>query len=264
MVYSAALKGLLRMCLGRAPEPSACRPGAPLVLVADGVGGFDLCGAGLRYAAVAAGVDLDVRILTWGHGWGRWHSDLTDVANHRTQAEALVGLVREARADRPERPVFLLGKSGGSGVVVRALEDLPADSVEAAVLIAPALSPEYDLSRALRAVRRELVVFWSPLDLIVLGLGTRLFGTVDRVHSAAAGLTSFRRPAGVAEPSYAKLRQVRWIPKMASTGYLGGHVGPDLPAFLKGYVIPLFSQAGSDADRAEIPGPLQAAPAAGR
>ncbi len=39
---------------------------------------------------------------------------------------------------------------------------------------------------------------------------------------------------------YAKLRQVRWVPRMAATGYLGGHVGPDSPVFLKNYVVPLL------------------------
>ena len=63
------------------------------------------------------------------------------------------------------------------------------------MLLAPALSPGYDLTAALRAVRREIVVFWSPLDLIVLGAGTRLFGTIDRVKTVGAGLVGFRVPA---------------------------------------------------------------------
>ena len=61
-------------------------------------------------------------------------------------------------------------------------------------MLAPALSPTYDLSRALRAVRREMVVFWSPLDVIILGAGTRVFGTIDRVKTASAGLVGFRVP----------------------------------------------------------------------
>ena len=55
--------------------------------------------------------------------------------------------------------------------MVKALEDLPIGSVEAVVLLAPAISPDYDLSKALKAVSREMVVFWSPLDVIVLGAG---------------------------------------------------------------------------------------------
>jgi hypothetical protein len=40
--------------------------------------------------------------------------------------------------------------------------------------------------------------------------------------------------------AYKKLRQVRWSPRMSSTGYLGGHLGPDSPRFLKKYVVPLL------------------------
>jgi pimeloyl-ACP methyl ester carboxylesterase len=151
------------------------------------------------------------------------------------------------RAEAPTVPVFLVGKSGGTGLVVKALEHLPGDAVETAVLLSPALSPRYDLTAALRAVRRQMVVFWSPLDLIVLGAGTRIFGTIDGIKSVSAGMVGFRPPAqgagaGDADVAaqYRKLQQVRWGPRMATTGYLGGHVGPDNPAFLRKYVIPLL------------------------
>ena len=62
------------------------------------------------------------------------------------------------------------------------------------MLLSPALSPTYDLAPALSAVRREMVVFWSPLDVIVLGLGTRIFGTIDRIKTVSAGLVGFRGP----------------------------------------------------------------------
>ena len=241
MLYTALLKSVFRSLYGEPPEASAAAEGVGLVLVADGVGGLDLCGTGLKYEVARAGLPLAVRIVPWGHGLGRWHADLTRVENHAARAAELAAEVAEFRAQKPGAPVFLVGKSGGTGVVVRALEGLPADAVEAAVLIAPALSPGYDLSRALQAVRRELVVFWSPLDLIVLGLGTRLFGTVDRARSVSAGLVGFRRPPGGDPAPYAKLRQVRWRPEMAGTGYLGGHVGPDVPAFLRKYVLPLLT-----------------------
>jgi hypothetical protein len=81
------------------------------------------------------------------------------------------------------------------------------------------------------------------MDLVVLGAGTRIFGTIDRVKSVAAGLVGFRVPRSLDDSDraqYAKLRQVRWRPAMASTGYLGGHVGSDSPAFLRRYVVPLL------------------------
>ena len=130
-------------------------------------------------------------------------------------------------------------------MIVRALESLAETEtqVSGVVLIAPALSPRYDLSRALEAVRGEMVVFWSPFDVFVLGAGTGIFGTIDRVQGVSAGLVSFKVPSDFndrAKAQYKKLRQVSWRPGMASTGYLGGHVGPDSPAFLRKYVVPLL------------------------
>lgn len=242
MIYTTLLSKAFRLIYGE-PAESEAEPGpeSGLVIVADGVGGLDLCGTALKHVIGSGGAGHRVRLRAWGHGLGRWHRDLTDVANHEAQAASMAAEVAAWRADRPGSPVYLLGKSGGSGVVVRALEGLPADSVEAAVLLAPALSPDYDLTRALEAVRREMVVFWSPFDVFVLGLGTRVFGTIDRVRSVSAGLVGFRG-------EWAKLRQVRWRPSMASSGNLGGHVGPDSPAFLRRYVVPLLTaEPASDA-----------------
>ena len=226
------------------------------MLVADGVGGLDLCGTALRYVLGAEGLHYAFHVFPWGHGFGRWLADLTSVSNRDAKAALLADAVRRFRARQPDDPVFLVAKSGGSGVVVKALEQLEENSVCRAVLLSPALSPRYDLTAALRAVSKEMVVFWSPWDVIVLGAGTRVFGTADRVRTASAGMTGFHLPdAASSSPAagsddertrqYAKLRQVRWAPRMARTGYLGGHVGPDSPIFLRNYVVPLL-RAGPD------------------
>jgi hypothetical protein len=254
LLYTTLLKTLFRARYGETPDPTAGREVRGLVLVADGVGGLDLCGTGLRHAIGTEGVPYLVEVVPWGHGLGRWHADLTNAVNRDLRAREVAESATAFRAERPGMPVFLVGKSGGTGVVVKALEHLPADAVEAAVLISPAISPSYDLSRALAAVRREMVVFWSPYDVFVLGAGTRIFGTIDRIRTVSAGLVGFRTPPTSADGDgdgdgdgedtrrarYRKLRQVRWRPAMARTGYLGGHVGPDNPAFLRKYVVPLL------------------------
>lgn len=243
MLYSSLVKGAFRTWYGEPPDLSAEHEGHGLVLVADGVGGLDLCGTALRYVMGSLRIPHTVKVVSWGHGFGRWHADLTNVRNRDQRAQEIASEVTEFRTRVPGAPVFLVGKSGGTGLVVKALEHLPENTVEAVVLLSPALSPSYDLSRALQAVRREMVVFWSPLDVFVLGLGTRIFGTIDRIKCVSAGLVGFRpqTPCNGSEPDqYTKLRQVRWTPKMARTGYLGGHVGPDNPAFLRKYVIPLL------------------------
>src|SRR5271167_2643193 len=67
------------------------KPGSArgLVLVADGVGGFDMCGIALRYVLAAEKLPYAVEIFPWGHGFGRWLADLTDAANRDEQARIL-------------------------------------------------------------------------------------------------------------------------------------------------------------------------------
>jgi hypothetical protein len=216
-----------------------------LVLVAGGVGGFDLSATGLRYVLAAERLPCAVAVVPWGHGLGRWHADLTDVANRDAKARLVVETIRAYKTDRPSDPVFLVAKSGGAGVVVKTLELLDHQEVERAVLLAPALSPTYDLSGALRAVRNDVVVFWSPLDFVILGVGTRIFGTVDRIRTVGAGMVGFQPPSagsldGASGSPYDKLHQVRWRPSMAAAGHYGGHWGPESPVFLRKYVAPLL------------------------
>jgi hypothetical protein len=217
-----------------------------LVMVIGGVGGMDWCGFALRRLLKNRQPPYAIQIFPWGLGFGRWHADLTNIINRDAKAQLIAETIRLYHDDQPGRPVFVVAKSGGAGVAVKALELLDEKAVERVILLAPALSPYYDLTAALHAVRREMVVFWSPLDLIVLGAGTRVFGTIDRVRTVGAGLVGFRVPAVSAAktaPSreYGKLRQVRWHPRMAASGNLGGHMGPDSPFFLRKYVVPLLA-----------------------
>ncbi len=249
---SHLVEPLYRLFFGRPPDSGGDATRARgLVLIADGVGGLDMLGTGLRFVAGAERLPYTVGVVSWGHGFGRWFADLTDAANRDRQAGLVAEAVRSFQSAQPDDPVFLVGKSGGTGVMVKALEELDEESVERVVLLAPALSPGYDLTPSLRAVRSDVVVFWSPYDVIILGAGTRLFGTIDGVRSVGAGLVGFVTP-GPDDPDperirqYAKLRPVRWEPRMASTGYLGGHFGPDSPIFLRKYVVPLLRVGDAD------------------
>jgi pimeloyl-ACP methyl ester carboxylesterase len=245
MIYTKFISILFRIWYGEFPVlPEGSETG--LVLVADGCGGVELCEMAMRQVMGEQGGRCRVKPVRWGHGFGRWFADLTDVANHEAQSRVIVAEVLGWLERNPSKPVFLVGKSGGTWIVVKAMEDLPVRSVEAVVLLAAAISPGYDLSKALRAVNRELVSFWSPLDVIVLGIGTWLFKTTDRVRSFSAGLVGFRRPETLDDEGlglYERLKQIRWRPIMARTGYFGGHVGPDSPAFLRKYVVPLLTRA---------------------
>jgi len=136
------------------------------------------------------------------------------------EARRLAEHVADLLACRPEAPVYLFGCSAGAHVATRALELLPAGaSVESVALLAAAVSPWRDLTPALEHVRRKLVCTSSPLDCLLLGLGTTLFGTGDRVHAPSAGMIGLRH-ASAADPHVV---QLRWRPAMLALGWLGEH-----------------------------------------
>src|SRR5207244_4975619 len=110
------------------------------------------------------------------------------------------------RAD-PHRRIIITSHSAGTGIAVWALENLP-DNVQIATLLMmqSALSPTYDLSKALAHVRGQAYSFWSILDPVVGG-GTKLLGTVDRVNTEAAGHVGFISPKSADPGQYQKLMQ---------------------------------------------------------
>ena len=117
--------------------------------------------------------------------------------------------------------------------------------MERGVFLAPAVSPGYDLTRALRALRRELVVFWSPLDLLVLGAGTRLFGTVDRVKTDAAGRVGFRVPEHPAVAGqYEKFVQYPYDPDWMRFRNNGEHIGPMMRPFAREVIAAVIQGRG--------------------
>ena len=123
------------------------KPG--VVFIAEGVGGFDVSAAAARWAWPRAGVPHEVRQFEWSHGWGHVFKDLQDAAHLAQKARELAAEVRRVKADDPERPVYLVGKSGGSGLVLLAAEQLPPRTLERIILLSSAVSPAYDLRPAL-------------------------------------------------------------------------------------------------------------------
>ena len=114
--------------------------------------------------------------------------------------------------------------------------------VENVVMIAPALSPDYDLTGALRHVRGSMYVIYSEFDSLVLGVGTTLFGTIDGVQMEAAGKVGFVRPAGGDEGEYRKVMQVPYEPEWARYGNYGDHIGGMMRRFVEAVVTPMVME----------------------
>jgi hypothetical protein len=212
-----------------------------VVFVVGGIGGFDILGKSAQLALPRAGVPHEIRDFVWTHGWGRLFKDLQDTRHLLAKAEVLAEQIKRIKADDPDRPVYLVGKSGGTGLVLAAAEQLPPRTLERIILLSAAVSPTYDLRGALQATRGEIVSFYSRYDSFILGWGTSQFGTVDRVYGPSAGLRRFKVPADLNchdRALYERLVEVPWNPRMLCEGHTGMHFGTSLPTFLGKEVAP--------------------------
>jgi pimeloyl-ACP methyl ester carboxylesterase len=194
-----------------------------------------------RLVLPLAGVEHDICDFVWTHGWGQVFRDLQDTPHLTCKADELAALIVQYREQEPDRPVYLLAKSGGAGLALLAAGQLPPGTLERIVLLSAAVSPGYDLRPALRATRGEIVSFYSCLDRVILGAGTRIFGTVDRVYSPGAGMCGFEPPPDLDDEGaalYRRVVQIHWKPSMLLQGYAGMHSGNSYPLFLLGQVAP--------------------------
>jgi pimeloyl-ACP methyl ester carboxylesterase len=233
------------------PEPresryfSRSRLEAGLIVNLSGIGGFNLYPRWLRRGLDQAGVPGASLIYRWSVGpLGMWLTDVLARRRNRTMAADLAGTIVAYRRWMPGRPVTLIGHSGGGAIVTWTLESLPEGCcIDTAVLLAPALSPRYNLAPALRHVSGHAYAAHSWLDLGLMGLGMTVVGGLDRRHGPGAGMIGFRLPEGAAEADraeYAKLHQIRWHPRMIRDGHLGGHIGWSTIRFARQFLAPML------------------------
>jgi hypothetical protein len=144
------------------------------------------------------------------------------------------------RAD-PGVRIVLTGHSGGTGVGIWALEKLPDDvTVDTVMLLSSALSPQYDLSKALAHVRGKCYSFCSENDVLVLGAGTKMFGTIDGIKTDAAGEFGFVFPTDGNAGQYEKLVQKPYDKSWMQYHNIGDHIGDMSRPFSRNILAPLL------------------------
>jgi len=185
-------------------------------------------------------LDADIEVYDWTAG-DPGIDALLAYERNREQAKHVAKMIGEKFREDPRRRITVTGHSGGAGLAAWALEKLPDDvQIDSLVLLAPALSPKYDLTSALRHVRGKVYVFTSPLDIAVLGIGTKVFGTIDGVHTEAAGKVGFIRPNGADEAQYAKIVPLPYRREWMRFGNIGDHIGPMKTAFAREVLGPVL------------------------
>ena len=208
------------------------------VLHLNGIGGERSIDRMLVQGLAQGGIDADFRIYDWT-GDEAGMLALSDVKLHETESTKVAAMIRDYRHAHPDDQIILTTHSAGAGIAAWALARLPEDvSIDTWVMLAPALTPKFDLSAALVHVKGRAFAFTSMNDIIVLGAGTRLMGTVDRVKTDAAGRVGFIRPDNASAEQYQKLVAVPYDSAWMRFDNFGDHIGPMMRPFAKHVIAP--------------------------
>lgn len=215
-------------------------------IILPGVEGASFANSNLATGLEAGGVQTAIEVDDWTTGsvW-RFPLHLQDLDRNRREAGRIAQKIVRYQRRYPGRPVFLIGHSGGGGMVLLTLEALPGDhQVTGAILLAPAVSPEFDLRPALSKTVSGIWNFYSPLDSFFLIAGTSVMGTIDRQHTPSAGALGFTVPEDCSPQDRRlfeeRLHQVPYDVTMAASGHVGGHLGPTWIRFAQHHLAPLL------------------------
>lgn len=208
-----------------------------------GVGGELSIDHDLIHGLKAGGYDGHTEIYDWTESqpglsalWSRKRND--------QEAQRIADKIQQLVRDDPAVRITITAHSGGNGLAVWALERLPKDiHIQTLFLLSSALSPEYDLTKALLHVRGKACAFSSEYDSIVLGAGTSAFGTIDGVRTEASGKVGFVMPKSADPLQYTKLVQYPFDKAWMKYGNLGDHIGTLSPGFAEHVLAPLAISA---------------------
>src|SRR3954464_11484403 len=133
----------------------------PWLLHLNGIGGQRVCDHPLVSGLSAGGFDADFHIFDWTEGdTGIVALQRHDI--HPIEARKAADMMIQQFTANPAQPIYLTGHSGGAAILTWALELLPDEiKVESVCMFAPALSPEYDMTKALSHLKGKLYVFSS-------------------------------------------------------------------------------------------------------
>lgn len=244
---SVAILAVWFFCAGCSPQFAFSAPARneskDLLIHLPGISGEMFCDRQMLRGLREGGFDGTIEVVDWTQDDPGLNALFAQKRN-RERAQALADKIQERRRQEPEGRIILSGHSGGSGIAIWALERLPDDVlVDAVLLLAPALSPTFDLSDALRHVKGNIYAFTSPNDAIVLGLGTRLFRTIDGKKVEAAGRVGFTRPESGDLLLYKRLVPMPYDKAWMKLGNIGDHIGVMSKKFAAKMLAPLVLDA---------------------
>ncbi len=239
--YPRALLGNYR--LPDLPYLTEERYARGLVLILPGIEGLSSLSHSVAHGLNDGGVHRALEIFDWTVSvkpgvFNLWLPNRTS-----RLAARIAEHIGDYKAQYPDKPVSIIGHSGGGAMIPKALEALPPGiAVDSAVMIAPALSPGYNLAPALQRIERQLYCYRSRLDWYFLGFGTWTMGTLDRRFGTSAGNRGFILPPESDRERYEIYRQkyveVPYRFSMLRDWHYGGHLSCMNRVFIERHIAP--------------------------
>jgi hypothetical protein len=200
----------------------------------------------LTIGLAGANVPTAIEMHDWTAGPWMLVYNLRALDRNRREARRVAEKIMAYQDRYPGRPVHVVGYSGGAGMAVMALEELPPGRrITSGILLAATLSPDYDLRLAMSHTEQGIRNFYSPVDVPVLVGVMTVVGTMDGRHTYAAGAWGFTVPKGLDEQQrrhYEQgLIQQKYDFAMFASGNHGGHFGWVRPAFVEEWLAPLVT-----------------------
>lgn len=222
-----------------------------LIVILPGIEGCSSVNDSIARGLVAGRLPHAVKILDW-RKYRPWNPLYLAMQRHnRAQALVAADVIAKYQRDYPGQPIHLIGHSAGAGMALFMLEELPPKTVDSVILMAAAVSRQFDVKRLLDRTRLGIWNFYSPIDLPAVGIGTLLFGTMDRRHAISAGALGFQTAAnqeqyeGESESGSTpgpRLNQICFCPRMIKSWNFGGHFGWTNAVFVQHHVAPICQQ----------------------
>jgi pimeloyl-ACP methyl ester carboxylesterase len=161
--------------------------------------------------------NFEIDILPWGTPF-MGISNLRAYERNVQTAHSIAADLSSWRYAHPDAALYVVGYSGGGGIAALVVDALPADvAVDRLVLIAPAISPTFPVEEKLLPHVNEFIVNYASDRDAQVGLGTKVFGTIDRIDTVSAGYSGFSE-------SSARLLEWQWSTSDMRVGHLGNHV----------------------------------------
>ncbi len=185
----------------------------------DGAGNLGFGTAQVPRGLQKAGYQGDVEVFIWTMSLNPLIDQLNILGAAEAAGRRLAERIKDYKERFPQNGVNIIALSAGTGVAVWACENLDSRSrIDNLVLLGSSLSHNYDMSKALANVNRNVYVYHSPHDS-VLG-SVELLGTIDRkIGVKSAGQVGLRPPGGAG----GKIVNTPWSEDWRNVGWAGGH-----------------------------------------